>query len=331
MLSDKSKVKRKVMFMKKIVLFDTPTYGNIGDLAISIAEKSFIKENLHQYEYVEILDIEFTEKLEEMKQVLTTEDVIILTGGGNMGNEYLCFEETRRRVIKAFPNNKIIIMPQTIYFHDTERGREELEKTKEIYNNHKYLTIVARENVSFNIMKKEFSNVNVILAPDIVMYLNETKNLKRKGALMAIRNDKEKTLDVQIIEMIKQEVLKKIDNIVITDTCMSRGQCLIGEARDKVFQEKLDEFRGAELIITDRLHGMIFAAITGTPCIAFGNYNYKIESSFEWLKEQKYIKFMKDTSNLEKIITELTNKEQYEYNNDFAIKEYKKILDVINS
>ena len=341
--------------MKKIVLINAPTYGNIGDLAIAIAEKKFIKDNLQQYEYMEVLEIEFKDRLEEMKKLLTSEDVIVLTGGGNMGSEYICFEETRRTVIEEFPNNKIIIMPQTIYFHDTPLGKEELEKTKKIYNNHKYLTVVAREKVSFEIMKKEFSNVNIILAPDIVMYLNETKTEKRTGVVMAMRNDKEKTLNIDRIEDIEKDLLEleykkekveqidenriyvTINNVLDNEetnkvekyTCMSRGQCIIGDMRDKVFQEKLDEFRSAELVITDRLHGMIFAAITSTPCIAFGNYNYKIESSFEWLKEQKFIKFLRDTNNLEEVITELKAEENYEYNNDFAIKEYNKIIDAI--
>ena len=43
----------------------------------------------------------------------------------------------------------------------------------------------------------------------------------------------------------------------------------------KVEEEKIEEmlkkYRKCQLVITDRLHGMIFAAITSTPCIALGN------------------------------------------------------------
>lgn len=38
---------------------------------------------------------------------------------------------------------------------------------------------------------------------------------------------------------------------------------------------KYIKFRECELVITDRIHGMIFAAITGTPCIALSNYKIK--------------------------------------------------------
>lgn len=218
-------------------------------------------------------------------------------------------------------------MPQTIYFNDTQKGKKELEETKQIYNSHKYLTLVARENVSFNMMKKEFPKVNVILTPDIVMYLNETKVESRRGVLLAMRRDVEKILTIENMEKIKSEVLKTFDNLVITDTHLGDVQ-IEDKMREKILEEKLAEFRKAQLVITDRLHGMIFAAITSTPCIALGNYNHKIEASFEWLKNQKYIKFLKNLDDLERTIKELMS-ENYCYNNEFARKEYQKILDVI--
>ena len=315
--------------MKKIILFDGPTYGNVGDLAIAIAEKKFIKENLPQYEFIEVLDKEFDSKIDDMKSVISNNDIILLTGGGNLGDEYIFYEQRRRRVIKEFPNNKIIIMPQTIHFSDTEYGNTELEKTKKIYNEHKYLTVIAREKVSYDIMKKEFSNVNVILAPDIVMYLNETKKEKRDGLLMVMRDDAEKILTAEDIEKIKVKVFERFDKVMTTSTHI--GDDKVNEYnRECVFEEKMEEFRKAQLVITDRLHGMIFSAITSTPCIAIGNYNHKIESSFDWLKDQKFIKFLKNFNEIESSINDLMKQESYIYNNEFALKAYRQILEVIN-
>ncbi|MDK8210749.1 polysaccharide pyruvyl transferase family protein, partial [Bacillus subtilis] len=71
------------------------------------------------------------------------------------------------------------------------------------------------------------------------------------------------------------------------------------------------KFKAAEVVLTDRLHGMIFCAITRTPCIVFNNYNHKIESSYnDWLKDLKYIKFintseMTSFEEVNKIIEEL--------------------------
>lgn len=313
--------------MKRIVLCGIPRYGNMGDIAIACAEVQFIKDNFSNYEILEILEHDIKEKISEIQKIISQEDIIFMQGGGNMGDEYIDFEKSRRLMVNTFPDNKIIIMPQTIYFSNTERGKEELKKTKQAYNNHKNLTIIAREEVSYKIMKKEFSNANVILAPDIVMYLNKMdNNKKRDGALLAMRNDSEKVLTDEDVKHIENSISKHYKNIIHTDTHIGNKIRITKEIRENMLETKLDEFRKAEIVITDRLHGMIFAAITATPCIAFGNYNHKIKSSFEWLKHLNYIKYVENTEELNVAINEIREQKEVEYNNEFAQKLYKEVL-----
>ena len=48
-------------------------------------------------------------------------------------------------------------------------------------------------------------------------------------------------------------------------------------------------------MITDRLHGMIFAAITGTPCVVLQNNNHKIKATYEsWLRPLKHIRLQEN-------------------------------------
>ena len=47
------------------------------------------------------------------------------------------------------------------------------------------------------------------------------------------------------------------------------------ERQDEV-SKILNTISKAELLITDRLHAMIMAVITGTPCIAFDNLSKKL-------------------------------------------------------
>lgn len=56
-------------------------------------------------------------------------------------------------------------------------------------------------------------------------------------------------------------------------------------------------FSKSQLVITDRLHGMIFAYITGTPAIVLPNSNFKVEKCYEWIKDCGYIKFIKEPNN----------------------------------
>ena len=151
-------------------------------------------------------------------------------------------------------------------------------------------------------------------------------NKKRDGALLAMRNDSEKVLTDEDVKHIENSISKHYKNIIHTDTHIGNKIRITKKIRENMLETKLDEFRKAEIVITDRLHGMIFAAITATPCIAFGNYNHKIKSSFEWLKHLNYIKYVENTEELNVAINEIREQKEVEYNNEFAQKLYKEVL-----
>ena len=44
-------------------------------------------------------------------------------------------------------------------------------------------------------------------------------------------------------------------------------------AKKNVLDTFMSEIGKRKVVVTDRLHGMIFCAITGTPCVVFSNYN----------------------------------------------------------
>ncbi|WP_207739631.1 polysaccharide pyruvyl transferase family protein [Paraclostridium bifermentans] len=92
---------------------------------------------------------------------------------------------------------------------------------------------------------------------------------------------------------------------------------------------KYIKFRECELVITDRIHGMIFAAITGTPCIALSNYNYKVKGTYEWIKDLEYIKFTDDIERIPELIDDLKKVKNIKYDNSKIKKEYEKIIEAI--
>lgn len=48
------------------------------------------------------------------------------------------------------------------------------------------------------------------------------------------------------------------------------------DIRKKVVRQELCKFAAHKVIVTDRLHGLIFAILTQTPCVVLSSYNYKI-------------------------------------------------------
>lgn len=317
--------------MKKVILCGVPHHSNLGDHAIYIAEKELIKEKFPEYE-LQIVDEVFAEKcVKRIKTYIADEDILFLQGGGNLGNQYKVQESGRRSIIENFPNNKIVLFPQTMYFSNDENGKEELKKTKQIYNSHNNLYLMAREEITYLQMKEYFPNAKVFFTPDIVTILNETKEpLKREGALFLVRNDVEKNIENQYLEEIEKMCIERNMNTIYSDN--DKGG-VIHELikKDKVY-EMLELFKKSQLVVTDRLHGMIFAVITGTPCIVFGNYNHKVEKSYEWFKELPYIHFVaehEEIKNLDNEIERLLNLDAQKYNNDYSKKIFDKVFEEI--
>lgn len=321
-LNDKYKIFKG---KKKILVIGTPHHGNLGDQAIAYAELKIIKDNFPSYEVIEINISEYYVDIPYIKRYTTDEDIIILHGGGNLGNQYLYDENIRRDIIRIFKKNKIVLFPQTMYFTDDAKGRKELKNTVCIYSKHKDLTLVAREKISYEQMKKIMVNNNVLLTPDIVLYLNESNNdVIRDGALLCIRGDVESKLTKEQKEVLLDLLNKNYKKVDITDTLLIQNISKV--EREKMLLDKWKQFKDAELVITDRIHGMIFAAITGTPCIALSNYNHKVKGTYEWIKHLKYIKFIDDLNEVQQSIENLKLIKQESYNNRFAIEQYNKII-----
>lgn len=283
---------------KKIFLIGTPVHGNIGDQAIAEAEIQFIKKTIPEYKIIEISDEEELEFLYYIKRKRVSNSIICLHGGGNMGIEYYDVEVNRRKDILRFRKNIIIIFPQTIYYGNTLWGKWEMKKSAKIYSKCKDLYICARERVSYEQMEKLYNKNNVLLTPDIVLqYKPDIICHKREGVLLCLRNDVE-SIDKE------KKIRRQIENILnqmgkqykYTDTNLCKR--ITKDTRKKEINKKLQEISDAELVITDRIHGMIFAALTGTPCIAISNYNHKVEMEYEWLEEIEYIDFAQDITEI---------------------------------
>ena len=93
----------------------------------------------------------------------------------------------------------------------------------------------------------------------------------------------------------------------------------------------MQEFADSELVITDRLHGMVFAALTGTPCIVFSNYNHKVKGTYDWISYLPYIKYVESLEEAKKCIPELIAMENTCYDSKPLQSYYNKLIEVIKN
>ncbi len=165
------------------------------------------------------------------------------------------------------------------------------------------LTLFAREHVSEELMKKTYPHTDVRLVPDIVLSLDASDyadfTLPRRTLTTMLRKDDERKLtdaDWSIIHEAASAMslpLKETDTIIET-------MDITPQQRKVILHDMLNTFASSRVVITDRLHGMIFAAITGTPCVVLSNSNHKIQGVYKWIKDLPYIEFISDVHETKK-------------------------------
>ena len=284
---------------RKILLVGLPEYNNLGDIAIGYAECEFIEKNKSsKYVFLPITERCFEKYLKKIKNIVNSSDIIFLQGGGNFGDQYYDQERIRKKVLKNFKRNTIYLMPSTFYM----KNKKNISKFLRKYNSRNF-NIFFREKYSFEIAKDYIKN-KMYVVPDIVLSLDYIKlNREKSGIGLCIRKDVERKISTEQEELIKETIYKFKNKVFIFDTINKKTNCF--EDYEEIVKNIFNEIAQYELVITDRLHCMIFCAITGTPCIAIGNYNYKIKGVFEWIKDSGFIEFCEDITRIDSLIEQL--------------------------
>ena len=299
---------------RRCLIVGTPDHDNLGDHAITLSTIRYIQTALHGYQVADVNLGEYWRYARSLSRLNGKGDLIVLEGGGDLGDMYEYIENIRRDAIRR-SRVRTVLFPQTYFFSDTARGRREEKKTQSIYQANPSLILLAREAFSYERMKRAFPGNPVHLLPDIVMRYRPTfEQSGRTGILLVLRSDRESALTLNAKAEIRQICLKYSDDIRETDT--SIGESCPREKRESMLREKLSQLASASLIVTDRLHGMVLAALVKTSCIALGNYNDKVRGAYRWFEELNYIEYMDNLDALEPSVArlvQLRDKTPYPY------------------
>ena len=309
----------------RCIFIATPTHRNLGDHAIVYAQYRFLKDLIGNIVFFEFSRAEYEKNAGVLGYIIDKNDLIVIDGGGNIGTLWIEEENKMRDIMTRFSRNRIIMFPQTAYFEESEYGHEEFRKTVDIYNNHNNLLIMARDKKTYELLSKSLNRVQVIFIPDIVLYISDAEDVsgskKREGILLCLREDSEGVYRENDKEKL-QEYLKE-NNYSFHYTSTMAERSVFSNERETFLRRKWADFSACKLIITDRLHGMIFAAITGTPCLALDNISGKVNGGYEWIKELKYIHFCNSQDELIGKIGEYYNLTSTHYDKSVLAEKYK--------
>lgn len=288
-------------------LLEIPFYSNIGDVLIWAGEEYFLNEAGKGRCLYRTSADNFAHK------PIQDETVIFLQGGGNFGDLWEKPQSFRKRIISSYPNNRIVIFPQTIFYEDENK----LQADAQVFNRHKNLTICARDDVSFGLFKKHF-NANILLVPDMAFCIPPQSLLEYRHPgtgkkLFVRRKDKELNPAYDYSELERQcdtTDWSAVNNLglVFLREFLQLDKKTGGQITDFVDFYANSTFKdymikeGVELlskyakIYTTRLHCAILSCLLGKPATLLDNSYGKNRQFFEtWLKNTEGISYLPPT------------------------------------
>lgn len=277
----------------KFYIIGTPEYGNLGDQALMFGEFEFINKYFPNYTIIPIPQRQLY-MVEKVKNYITKEDIVALQAGGNIGTLYPGIHKVQEDAIFKLRDKNLIIFPQTFFYENSEQGKKSLENTYEVYKRCKNLTVFVRDDKSLELLHKYMPKIDAYLVPDMVLMLGfngtmyDKDNTQREGALILLRHDSEQTLIWEEQNKIFTKLEEKFNTVLESDMHMYHDFESVSDAKESV-KRQLQLVRQSELVVTDRLHGMIFAYLTNTPCIVLKSKSPKILGVYQWIKNRKNI------------------------------------------
>lgn len=282
------------------IFIDLPYYQNIGDVLIWQGTEEFLKSVCHRCLYRASFYTFDDRKLDHSV-------IIIMQGGGNWGDVWHEHNDFRLKIIQQYPNNKIIILPQTIYYE----SEKNLLSDMKAFSQHKQLVVCSRDQVSFQLLEKTLPTAHNLLLPDMAFFLDIPTRTKITGKTLFF-----KRLDKELNEAIKYDMVPKdadvhdwptYEHTVTADKWMSRVIYVIKKLypsfnfmkyrkfNDFLYQRYLKNIyinEGAKLlekydtIYSTRLHAAILGILLGKKVVFFDNSYGKNKNIYNtWLKD----------------------------------------------
>lgn len=278
-------IKKTSKYQKTIFYFGVPEHSNLGDMAQYFCIKTYIGKYFPDYQIQEVFTRNYLDNTFGLRDYLKTrisKDDLIFCQSGYCTQDIGGREDLMHQaVILDYPENRIVILPQTVFFQN-EKRREQASK---IYSSHKNLLFLARDQVSFELAESMFSGIQIGLYPDIVTTLigHYEYHNERKGVLFCIRNDSEKYYSDSQIQELMQFFEKKmpVDRL---DTTIRKEPSDIRRDIQKIVENYFERFSRYKLVITDRYHGTIFSLIANTPVIVIQTKDHKVKTGIDWFK-----------------------------------------------
>ncbi len=276
-----------------LALVDFPNHSNVGDSAIWLGEEQYLRTYLPQSRIIWTADTDtvFMRPL----PALPPECVILIHGGGNFGDLWPTHQNLRETLLRLFRNNRVIQLPQSIYFRDPAKA----EPARHIFSQHRDFHLLVRDRTSFDTARNLY-HCPVYLCPDMALMLGRwPRRVEPTCDIFAlIRTDRERAIStdastVQPSPVVEDWVDEPVSLTNRADRQIRKLESLYPNHITspqwfrRFFYQKLatermnrgcDQLARGRIVITDRLHAHILCTLMRIPHVVLDNSYGKISN-----------------------------------------------------
>ena len=316
-------------------------FPNLGDQAQAAAIPIWIAKHFIG-PVIQVKTYEVLNNLDIVAKLIKPDDVVFIHSGGCFGDDWYETQQIRERVFEKLANHKIIQLPQTIHYSDTDAGRNRLANSQKIIGNVKNIFLIGRDPVSALFAKNNFHTAKVSAYPDMVLALQnivvdkiDIKNYKsedkQKKCLLILRNDKEGVLNSNSKNALLTKVRDGGFHAYIWDTDVEED--FKENEKLNILMRYLKYIASYDAIITDRFHGLIFSVLTYRPTLVLPTHNHKLTSALSWFDKVNFVRLLNDGEDLcesLEIVLNIPNRSAPDWNREYFDPMAEEIRNFIN-
>lgn len=281
---------------QRVALVDFPNHENSGDSLIFLGQLKYLSKLGVHVDYI----ADGSRYSPDDLRSLVPNGPILIQGGGNFGDRWDYMQELRERVVSDFPDRQIIQLPQGIDFREGPK----LEKAQRILGAHPDLTLLIRDHAGVARTRELFPSANVLFCPDMAFGYGKVQGGEASlDAVVLRRNDSESLEGAERFSMHPAEshidldwgltgpaklldrvlhvpgaIVKRVPSLAVPLYPIQR-RAYVAIASNNVRHAVRILSRG-RLIVTNRLHATVLAALMGRSAVAMDNANGKISAIF---------------------------------------------------
>ncbi|WP_136707697.1 polysaccharide pyruvyl transferase family protein [Agromyces sp. H66] len=276
---------------EQVALLDYPLYFNPGDALIYLGTL----ETLSRLD----VPVSYTTDLHRYSPVRLAErhprGPILLQGGGNFGDQYPRHQSFRERVLADFPDRRIIQLPQS-----TDMSVETAQGIRRRYVRHAALTVLLRDTRSMRFAEQNLSGVDVRLCPDLAFGYSPRRTATPTIDVIELKRVDRESIETTLFTPMAGVSVRRSDwrisraERLVWNTLQGRRTKLVPLAIPMLADSPAYEtaarmlvrsahrmLEQGRIVVTDRLHAAVLAALIGRAVVARDNANRKLSAIIE--------------------------------------------------